>query len=58
MMHVRWLVLLAALAQVSIPQAPTNLRFVDGTSACPGGQIGTVPNGFPLPPLAAAAGKQ
>ena len=56
--HFRWLILLGALAQVSIPRAPTNLRFVDGTSACPGGQLGTVPICFPPPPVAATAGKQ
>ena len=58
MATLRWLIVAAALAQVSVPQPPTNLRFVNGAVTCPAGQVGTPPACFPAPPAPVANGKQ
>ena len=55
---VRWLIVAAALAQVNVPPAPTNLRIVDPGGSCPAGLIGTVPDCYPIPPAPVASGKQ
>ena len=58
MAKLRWLIVAAALAQVSVPQPPTNLRFVNGAVTCPAGQVGTPPACFSAPPAPVATGKQ
>ena len=45
-----------ALAQMTVPTAPTNLTV--SAASCPTGQIGAPPNCFPLPPAPVASGKQ
>jgi beta-glucanase (GH16 family) len=54
----RWLVLAAAIAQSGVPRPPTNVRVVGDTSSCTGDLIGVPPTCVPVPPAAAASGKQ
>ena len=58
MANIRWLIFAAALAQVNVPQPPTNLRILNEHVSCPAGLIGAPPNCFPAPPAPVASGKQ
>jgi len=58
MVNLRWLVVLAMLAQAGIPRPPTNVRIVRDSGTCRSDEIGAPPNCFPAPPAPVIGGKQ
>ena len=58
MTNARRLIVAAVVAQVGVPQTPTNLRIVNGTVSCPAGLVGAPPDCFPAPPAPVGSGKQ